>query len=195
MSLKTHELLDREIYSVKLAGSDRQPALMRFVVQYSSYKTKFYYWEQIDTLETFDYHNYDVVERSNMVCQERELIHGETYLVKGDTGNFLKLKCSRYKSEIFWTLDGINGITTHSRCHFKTDVIYHLPKEKFSLKINSIKIIIGCGPDYLLLKTNLPQGCWPYEGQASMRLEVAANKGVEYCEKNFSGIPVEVIKV
>ena len=62
-------------------------------------------------------------------------------------------------------------------------------------KITDITILAGNGPDHVMLNTNLPNGCWPYNGNASLRLEVASGRGVDYVKEHFPDVQVKVIKV
>lgn len=47
------------------------------------------------------------------------------------------------------------------------------------------------GPDVLLLDIDLPNGCWPYEGNACAKLEVAGGSGWVYANKHFHGTKYE----
>jgi hypothetical protein len=61
------------------------------------------------------------------------------------------------------------------------------------VEILEITVVRGRGPDYLYLQTRLPNGCWPFKGNTSLKLEVAKDLAEQYCEANFPGVPVEVI--
>ena len=61
------------------------------------------------------------------------------------------------------------------------------------MKIESITLVRGSGPDTLIIKVDLPNGCYPYDGNAYMKMDVAAGKGQEYCAKHFPNIPLEII--
>lgn len=63
------------------------------------------------------------------------------------------------------------------------------------MKVTKITIISSSGPDHLILHTNLPEGCFPYHGNATARIEVAADKGVQYIKDNFPDIDYELIKI
>jgi hypothetical protein len=69
-------------------------------------------------------------------------------------------------------------------------------KLKAVIEVTEIMILsIGNGPDRLLMKTTLPMGLYPYRGNSVITLEVAADKGVEYVEKNFPGMQYDHVKV
>jgi hypothetical protein len=63
------------------------------------------------------------------------------------------------------------------------------------VKVTSISILTGDGADKLYLHTTLPVGTWPYEGNASLRLDVASKNGAEYAAEHFPGVPVEVREI
>jgi hypothetical protein len=58
------------------------------------------------------------------------------------------------------------------------------------MTIECISIISEAGQtDTIFLRTNLPQGVWPFESEGQMiSFEVVAGGGVEYVEKHFPGI-------
>lgn len=62
-----------------------------------------------------------------------------------------------------------------------------------TLEITEILIIHGSGPDKIFLETRLPNGMWPYNGNATLRLEVASETGESYCRRHFSMVPIRKI--
>lgn len=48
------------------------------------------------------------------------------------------------------------------------------------------------GADILYLETDCPEGCWPYEGKATLEMRIARGQGEEYCRQNLPEIPLEV---
>lgn len=63
------------------------------------------------------------------------------------------------------------------------------------VKILSITIVKGQGPDFLLCETDLPCGTFPYEGYLSVKGEVASGAGEAYTAVHFPGVPVRVVDV
>ncbi len=63
------------------------------------------------------------------------------------------------------------------------------------MKVLKITILTGKGPDILLLKLDIPNGMWPYDGQSSAKIEVAAQKGEDFVKEHFKDIPYEIIKM
>ncbi len=59
-----------------------------------------------------------------------------------------------------------------------------------NIKIVSISIIQGFGPDFIHLSTELPNGCWPFKGEASLKMEVACGDAERYCAEHFPAVPV-----
>lgn len=56
-------------------------------------------------------------------------------------------------------------------------------------KITCVRYHTG---DILYFDTTLPEGIWPFEKTAYLKMEVAANTAERYCEKNFPGVLLEV---
>lgn len=61
-------------------------------------------------------------------------------------------------------------------------------------EVTHITILTGSGADHLYLHTTLPEGCYPYSGHASVRLEVAAGAGSAYVAEHLPDVPVEVVR-
>lgn len=57
------------------------------------------------------------------------------------------------------------------------------------VKILSATLIQGSGPDTILLEVDLPNGCWPYNGNQSVKMEVSAGSGIGYLEENLGIVP------
>jgi hypothetical protein len=63
-----------------------------------------------------------------------------------------------------------------------------------TIQITKLKTVrLTHGTDTLYLYTELPNGVWPFHGPATLKLEIARGFAEEYCEKNFPGVPHEVI--
>jgi hypothetical protein len=60
------------------------------------------------------------------------------------------------------------------------------------MNITSITLITGNGADHLLLQTDLPDGCWPYTDNATVKMETAAGTGEEYCIAHFTDVPLKI---
>lgn len=65
---------------------------------------------------------------------------------------------------------------------------------KIGMKIKRITIVKAKhGMDTIVLHTDLPDACFPYDAEkASMMLFAAQGFGEEYCKEHFSGVPVTV---
>jgi len=64
------------------------------------------------------------------------------------------------------------------------------------MKCLSVKIFPGpnsFAPDLLVVTTDLPQTCYPFDAAVDFRIEVQAGTGELYCEENFPGVPVTVV--
>lgn len=56
------------------------------------------------------------------------------------------------------------------------------------LFVSKVYIMEGMtGPDVLLLDIDLPNGCYPYNGNATTKLEVGGGLGWEYANRHFRG--------
>lgn len=63
----------------------------------------------------------------------------------------------------------------------------------FSFEMLEATIVSGAGPDYIFIKTNLPDACYPYKGQLVLQFTCAANGVEDYMRKHFADIPVKRI--
>lgn len=61
------------------------------------------------------------------------------------------------------------------------------------IEITRIDLLKHRGPDRLLLHTRLPEGCYPFVGEATLSLEVAAGTGEEYAARNFPNTPLVLL--
>lgn len=61
------------------------------------------------------------------------------------------------------------------------------------MRIVSITLLEGFGPDRLGLELDIPNGEFPFDGNAVAHLEVARFEGRQYCRKYFPNIPVEIV--
>jgi len=51
--------------------------------------------------------------------------------------------------------------------------------------------IVRSGTDKVILHVGLPEGCYPFKGDASVTMDVAQGNGVAYCLDHFPGVPIE----
>lgn len=58
--------------------------------------------------------------------------------------------------------------------------------------LTNATIFTGRGADIVYLNYDAPDPCWPFDGNLSMKFEVAATKGREYVMDNF-GLSTEDI--
>ena len=64
-----------------------------------------------------------------------------------------------------------------------------------NLQITKIVCVrIKAGGDHVYLHTTLPQGVWPFEGTASLHLDLARGTSKEYCATNFPNVPYSEIE-
>lgn len=63
-----------------------------------------------------------------------------------------------------------------------------------NLKIIKIMILSGVGPDQLLMECDLPEGTWPYKGNASVKMDVASGGGETYVKTHFKDVSYTVVK-
>jgi hypothetical protein len=61
------------------------------------------------------------------------------------------------------------------------------------ITVSRIMVIRTGGTDKVALDTTLPSGVWPYEGVATVYLDLARGSAEDYLAKNFSGVPFEVV--
>jgi len=64
---------------------------------------------------------------------------------------------------------------------------------QLTFEITEILVLTGDGPDKIIVKTTLPEPCWPYEGGMFFNIKAAAGTGEDYVKSNF-GVEPEVIK-
>lgn len=62
-----------------------------------------------------------------------------------------------------------------------------------NIEITGITVISLGGTDDVLIHTTLPMGTWPWEGTATLNLQVSRNQGEQYVKDNFPGVPCKVI--
>jgi hypothetical protein len=71
-----------------------------------------------------------------------------------------------------------------------------MPPPKGQIRVHSILILKRThATDILVLDTDRPNGCFPFEGDAHIRMEVASQTGVEYCAEHFPGVLVRTTKI
>lgn len=65
-----------------------------------------------------------------------------------------------------------------------------------TLNVTQIQIITGgSGCDQVILTTTLPDGCYPYTGNASANIYVAKGKGEEWLKEHFPSIVPEITRM
>lgn len=62
-----------------------------------------------------------------------------------------------------------------------------------NIEITHVTVLQNFGTDSLILKTTLPEGCWPFTGNTTARIDVAHGTGLDYVKKHFPGIEPEII--
>jgi len=63
-----------------------------------------------------------------------------------------------------------------------------------NLNITNIVIVQSSGPDRLIMQTNLPNGEYPYTGNAHLMLSVAYDMGPKYAKDHFPGCPFTLVE-
>jgi hypothetical protein len=63
-----------------------------------------------------------------------------------------------------------------------------------NISVTDCVVVTGSGPDRILLHTTLPDGCWPYEGKQTIKMEVAAGTAEEYLKKNLGFLPFKIVR-
>jgi hypothetical protein len=63
-----------------------------------------------------------------------------------------------------------------------------------TVRITDITIVHGFGADLINLTTDLPDGVYPYEGFAYMKLAVAADTAEAYCKQWFPSLTPTIVK-
>ena len=62
------------------------------------------------------------------------------------------------------------------------------------MKVNKIRIITGVGTDRIVLYLDLPPS-WEDDECLTTDFDIRKGDAVEYCQKNFPGIPVTILNV
>lgn len=66
---------------------------------------------------------------------------------------------------------------------------------KSCIDVGKITVLSGFGTDKIIIETDLPNGIYPYTGNATVTLEVARGTGIDYVRKQFECEPNEVYGV
>ena len=64
------------------------------------------------------------------------------------------------------------------------------------MKIEIVDILIVHNKhsgDFISLRTNLPNGAYPFNETASLTMTIAKGSGEKYCVDNFPNVPVKII--
>lgn len=62
------------------------------------------------------------------------------------------------------------------------------------MKVTKITIVMGHGTDCCLLDVDIPCGVYPFKGNHTLKMEVSADQGEQYCSRHFPGVPIEIVK-
>jgi hypothetical protein len=63
------------------------------------------------------------------------------------------------------------------------------------MQVRRITLLLSkTAADHVILHTDLPPSCWPWKEAPTLTLHCAAETGAQYCELNFPGVPVEIVK-
>lgn len=54
------------------------------------------------------------------------------------------------------------------------------------MKIIRATVLTGRGSDKVMLHTDLPEACWPYQGYLCLDFHCAQDKGVDYVKQYFN---------
>lgn len=63
------------------------------------------------------------------------------------------------------------------------------------MNILKIMIVRGFGPDKICFEVDKPNGCYPFDGNATVEMKVASGTAEEYLKKNFPGRVANMIDV
>lgn len=55
-------------------------------------------------------------------------------------------------------------------------------------------VLVGRGSDKVMLRTNLPEACYPYNGYLTLDFHCAQDKGVEYVKTHFN-LDADVVRL
>lgn len=60
------------------------------------------------------------------------------------------------------------------------------------IQLLSATVLKGNGADKILIKTNLPEACWPYQGNLHLQFSAAAGSGINYVFEHFGLTPMVI---
>lgn len=63
------------------------------------------------------------------------------------------------------------------------------------INVREVKVLRGAGPDRLIFQTTLPEGSYPYDGEATLTQHIAAGSAESYLSAHFPGLMYTVIYV
>lgn len=63
------------------------------------------------------------------------------------------------------------------------------------MEVLHITLITGTGCDTLVMIVDKPNGCWPYNEKACVKMDVAAGGGLAYIKKHFAGVRYSVVAI
>ena len=72
-------------------------------------------------------------------------------------------------------------------------MVEKLNSTRFICEVHSVDIMrLKSGPDHVILKTNLPNPCYPYAGTMSLKFEVTRGNGPSFVRTTWPGIEFHV---
>lgn len=89
------------------------------------------------------------------------------------------------------------GVTTNAHTCSKlvtAAVITENPAPIYLPIIRATVVRLKHGCDYVTLATPLPDSVFPFKEELGVRFQAARDTGLDYVEKNFPGIPVELVE-
>ena len=54
-----------------------------------------------------------------------------------------------------------------------------------NLEIKEIAVMLRDGTDLVILRTDIPDGCWPFTGTTDFRTEVTKDHGINWVKRMF----------
>lgn len=66
------------------------------------------------------------------------------------------------------------------------------PVAGLALVKNILVLRFSMSADRVVLNTSLPEAMYPFTDKLTLEFSAARGTGVEYCEKHFPGVPVEL---
>lgn len=64
---------------------------------------------------------------------------------------------------------------------------------EIKLIINKAVVVSNSGADKVLLYTDLPGACYPWDLPLTVDFHAGRGSGVKYIKENFPGVPIELV--